>query len=253
MKRTILSALLAMLFCICLVLPFGVDAAGEQLVYDAAELLDAYEEEALELHLQDISQRCQAQILVCTVSSLNGYDVDSYVDVVYDSMGFGYGENRDGVLLLVCMDLRQYRILSNGYAGAAISNADIGDIGDAIVSDLSDGNYFDAFWTFADECDYYLDGYINGYPFPVGTCFVVSLVVGVVVALISLLVMRYKLKSVRRQNRAANYVRPGSMRVTLQRDIYLYRTVTRRKKESSSSSGSSGSGGSSRSRGGGSF
>lgn len=253
MKRKIISALLALFLCVGLILPFGVDAAGERLVYDEADLMTALEEAALEQHLMDISQNYQAQLVVHTIPYMEGGDVDSYVDVVYDSLDFGYGANRDGVLLLVCMNPREYRILSNGYAGVAINPSDIENIGDTIVSDLSNGDYFDAFWGFGDECAYYLDGYINGFPFDAGFYLLVSLTVGVVVALISLLVMWCKLKSVRRQNRASSYVKPGSMRLTVQQDIYLYRTVTRRKRESSSSSGSSRSGGTARSRGGGSF
>lgn len=248
MKRKIITTFLALI--LCLVLPLGASAAGEQLVFDEADLLTASEELVLEGRLAEVSRNYEAQILVCTIPYLEGGDVDSYVDIVYDSNNFGYGENRDGVLLLVCMNPRQYRILSNGYAGVAIKPSDIEYIGDAIVSDLSDGYYADAFHTFANECEYYLNGYINGYPYEVGTWIVVSLVIGVVVALIALLVMWLKLKSVHRQNRAHNYVKPGSMRLTMQEDIYLYRTVTRTKRETNSSSGS---GGTARSKGGGSF
>ena len=247
MKRKIITAFLALV--LCLALPLGASAAGEQLVFDEADLLTASEEFALEQRLAEISQAYQAQILVCTIPYLEGGDVDSYVDIVYDSNHFGYGENRDGVLLLVCMNPRQYRILSNGYAGVAINSSDIEDIGDAIVSDLSDGYYGDAFHIFANKCGYYLNGYINGYPYEAGTWIMVSLVIGVVVALIALLVMWLKLKSVHRQNRAVNYVKSGSMNLTLQEDIYLYRTVNRTKRETNNSSGS----GTARSKGGGSF
>lgn len=247
MKRTILSLILVLVLSAGLVLSA---AAAEQLVYDEADLLTASEEAALERQLRDISQAYEAQVVVCTVSHGEG-SVDAYVDFVYDSMGFGYGPNRDGVLLLVCMSQREYRILSNGYAGAAITAGDIELIGDAMVSDLSAGNYADAFRTFGEECAYYLDGYLNGYPFPAGSCLLVSVGIGVVAALIVLLVMRSQLKSVRRQNRAGNYVRPGSMNLRVRQDIYLYRTVSRRRRETgNSSSRPSGAG---RSRGGGSF
>lgn len=247
MKRTVLSLFLALVLCAGLVL--GASAA-DQMVYDGADLLTASEEAALEQQLREISGAYEAQVVVCTVSDAEG-NVDFYVDEVYDSMNFGYGPNRDGVLLLVCMSQRQYRILSNGYAGAAITADDIAIIGDAMVSDLSAGNYAAAFRTFGEECAWYLDGYLNGYPFPAGFCLLVSVGIGVVAALISLLVMRSQLRSVRRQDRACGYVRSGSMNLRVQRDLYLYRTVTRRKRETSnSSSRPSGAG---RSRGGGSF
>jgi uncharacterized protein len=75
--------------------------------------------------------------------------IDTFVEDVYDSMNMGCGENRDGVLLLVCMESREYRILSNGYAGEAIGIDQIDAISEAIVSNLSDEDYADAFITFA--------------------------------------------------------------------------------------------------------
>ena len=75
--------------------------------------------------------------------------------------------------------------------------------------------------------------------------------VGLVLALIVTSVLKGQLKSVRKQDQANSYVRSGSMQVTLSRDIYLYRHVSRTKRESSNSSGSRSGG--SRSVGGGSF
>lgn len=247
MKRKIISALLVLI--LCLALPFGASAAGERLVFDEADLLTASEELTLEQRLMEVSRAYEAQIVVYTIPYLESGDVYSYVDIVYDSMGFGYGENRDGVILLVCMNPREYMILSNGFAGVAIDHSLIEYMGENIVPDLSDGNYADAFHNFANMCDYHLNGYINGYPYDAGFWLIASLIIGAVVALIAVLIMRSKLKSVRWQNQAANYVKPGSMKVTLQEDIYLYRTVTRTKRETESSSGS----GTARSKGGGSF
>ena len=145
---------------------------------------------------------------------------------------------------------REYRILSNGFAGVAIDGGDIDAIGEAIVPDLSDGNYADAFDTFVDQCSYYLDGHLNGFPFNFGKNLMIALVIGIVAGVIVAFVLKGQLKTVRKQNQANVYVKQGSMNITAQRDLFLYRDVTRSKK--SSSNGSS-SGGSSRSSGGGTF
>ena len=224
-------------------------AVEEYLVFDEAELLNDSEELALEEKLADLSSKYDAQIVVCTIASMDGGDIDEFLGYLYDEMGFGYGENHDGVLMLVCMDPREYRILSNGFAGEAIDSGDIDSIGDVIVSDLSDGNYAAAFDKFADQCDYYLEGFVNGFPFNFGKNLVICLIIGIVAGLIVAFVLKGQLKTVRKQNQANVYVKPGSMQVTVHNDFFLYRDVTRTKKESSSSS----SGGSSRSTGGGSF
>ena len=221
----------------------------EYLVFDNADLLSDEEELALTEKLSGISGTYNAQIVVCTINSIDGGDIDEFLEYIYDYMEFGYGENRDGVLLLVCMDPREYRILSNGFAGVAIDSGDIDSIGDVIVSDLSDGDYTAAFDAFADQCGYYLDGYINGFPFNFGKNLLICLIIGIVAGVVVAFVLKGQLKTVRKQNQANVYVKPGSMQVTVRNDFFLYREVSKTKKESSSSSGS----GSSRSTGGGSF
>lgn len=248
MKRRILSVTLALMLCVMMAL--SVNAAPDvRLVADQAGLLTESEADALNTRLQDISSEYDAQIVVMTVDTLGDTDIDEVIEYVYDEAELGYGEDRDGVLLLVSMDPREFRILTNGMADDAIGSSGNDDISDLIVSDLSDGNYADAFDSFADRCEYYLDGHVNGFPFQVGKNLLIALAIGLVVGLIVALILRGQLKSVYKQNEADEYVKPGSMHLTASNDFFLYRTIDRRKKESSSSSSS----GSSRSVGGGSF
>ena len=249
MKKRIVSLLLALMLCAALVVTAYASEMNEYFVYDDADLLTDSEEMALEEKLGELSQTYEAQIVVATIDTMDGGDIDDYLEFAYDTLELGYGADYDGVLLLVCMDPREYRILSNGFAGDAIDTGAIDSIGDAIVSDLSDGNYADAFETFADECEYYLDGYINGFAFNVGKNLVICLIIGLVAAMIVTGFWKNQLKSVRKQNQANAYVKAGSMQITQSGDYFMYRNVTRIQRQSSSSD----SGGSSRSTGGGSF
>ena len=228
----------------------GEPAEDNLLVWDEAELLNETEVAQLNSKLESISKKYKAEIRVVTLSSMDGGDIDEFLEYLYDESGFGYGENHDGVLLVVCMDPREYRILSNGFAGEAITSDDIDAIGEAFESDLPGGNYADAFDTFADKCEYYLDGHINGFPFNTGKNLLICLGIGLVVALIVTGIWKNQLKSVRKQSAANAYVKAGTMQITQSGDFFMYRNVTKTQKQSSSSSGSSGS---SRSTGGGSF
>lgn len=223
-------------------------------VYDEADLLTDSEESSLREKLANLSSTYHAEIVIYTVGTTNGVDVDTYLNDTYDNLGFGYGADRDGVMLLLCMDTRDYRILSNGYAGVAIDTGIIETIGDAFVSDLSDGNYSGAFSEFADQCGYYLDGYLNGFPFNSGMSMAVSLIIGAIAAFAVGAYLKGQLKSVYRQNQANSYVKYGSMKLTQKNDFFLYREVTRTEKTSESSGSSSNSGSrTARSTGGGKF
>ena len=252
MKRRMVSLAMALVLAMLLALTAYATTTGETLVMDDAGLLTASQAAELESRLQTISSAYNAQVVVATVSAVENGDVDRFIEYVYDEMDLGYGAGRDGVLLLVCMDPREYRILTNGMADEAIGASGIDIIGDNIVSYLSDGDYAGAFRVFAEDCEYYLNGHLNGYPFDPFGALTTAVVIGFVIALIVVLILKGQLKSVHRKYQADVYVRPGSMQLTVDNDLFLYSTIDRRRKEKSSS-GSSGSSGSSRSVGGGSF
>ncbi len=96
---------------------------------------------------------------------------------------------------------------------------------------------------FASLCKYEIEGERNGFPFNFGMSLLVSVVIGFVVAFIATGVMRSKLKSVRSRTGAREYTRPGSMQLTRSSDLFLYRTLDRRRKPQQTSSGSRGGGG----------
>ena len=53
----------------------------------------------------------------------------------------------------------------------------------------------------------------------------VGVIIGIIVAIIVMMYHKGKLKSVRRESAAANYIKNGSMNVTLSREIYLYKRM----------------------------
>ncbi len=246
MKRKLLTLLLAVVLCVSL--SISASAASGADIYDEADLLTSAQETQIAEKLSNIGKQFHAQIVIMTVLTSDG-SMDTFVEDVYDSMNMGCGENRDGVLLLVCMDSREYRILSNGFAGKAIGLDQIDAISEVIASDLSDGDYADAFIAFADNCVYYLDGYLNGFPFHAGKNLVIALIIGVAAGAIVAFILKKQLKSVRQQKQANVYIKSGSLQITASRDLFLYREVSRVQKQSSNSSGS----GSSRNVGGGKF
>ena len=210
-------------------------ADAELAVYDTAGLLTDGQILSLNEKLIKIAQTYNTQLLVCTTETLDDYsDIDSYADELYTYMDFGYGPEEAGVMVLLCKDPRKVTVFSNGILSADDRTA----IREAITPELSDDNYVDAFDTFADQCQYYL-------AFNFGKTLIICLIIGVIAGLIVAFVLKGQLKSVRSQERANMYVKPGSMQLTTQNDFFLYHTVTRTRKASQNNSGSSPSRGSS--------
>ena len=140
MKKIVYLLLALMLFVTFAVTAYAAEAE-EYFVIDDADILTDSEVNTLDKKLAELSSTYQAQIIILTVDSLEGEDIDTYLENTYDTLGFGYGQDHDGVLLLICMEPREWRILSNGFAGEAIDPDAIEKIGEAFTSDLSDGNY----------------------------------------------------------------------------------------------------------------
>ena len=216
-------------------------------VVDMADLLDNSEEAALLSMLDEISIRQELDVVVVTVNTLDGKTPMDYADDFYDYNGYGFGENRDGVLLLVSMEDRDWWISTTGYGITVFTDTGKEYISEKLLPDLSDGNYADAFTTYAELCDEFITQARTGEPydtnnlpkepFNVFTSLLISLVVGILVSLIVTGKMKGKLKTVRMQPAAEEYVRNGSMLVTESSDLFLYSHVDRRVKSKDNDSG----------------
>lgn len=249
-KKRILTVLFALLLCMVVVIPTFAASDLPRLV-DNADLLTDSEESTLLSKLNEISERQQADVVVVTADTLDGKTPMDYADDFYDYNGYGFGADKDGVLLLVSMEDRDWWMSTTGYGITAITDAGIEYISEKFLSDLSDGNYADAFTTYAELCDDFFTqarsgqpydtGHMPKQPFNIARNLLIALIVGFVIALIATGVMKGKLKTVRFQSAASNYVKANSMNVTESRDMFLYTHVDRRAKpkDTDSSSGSS--------------
>ena len=154
----------------------------------------------------------------------------------------------------------------NVYAAEEVHTERLADFGEAIQiftdagqeymtdnfgSYLSDGEYYEGFMKFADLCEEFIIQAQSGEPYdvenlpeetiPFYMIFLISLVVGFVIALIVTGVMRSRMKTVHMKPDAADYMKDGSLHINRSRDIFLYHQVTRTAKPKEESSGGGGS------------
>lgn len=143
----------------------GFTGEYERLI-DMADLLTYEEESELLETLNEISERQKMDIVLITSEDMDGYsDIQEYADDLYDYCDYGYGANRDGLLLLISMAERDWYISTCGYGITAFTDAGISYLGSAMKEDLSSGNYASAFYTYASECDQMITMAREGHPF----------------------------------------------------------------------------------------
>ena len=218
---------------------------------DMAELLSVGERTSMLSQLNRMSEKQKFDVVIVTVNTIDGKTPQEYADDFYDYNGYGFGTSKDGILLLVSMEDRDWHISTTGFGITAFTDAGIDYISDQFLSDLSDGEYYDAFEEFATQCDDFITQAKTGEPYDTGNLpkesfpFIVvipfGLIIGLVAALIVTSVMKAKLKSVRMQPTASDYLKRDSMRITNRQDVLLYSHVDRSRKPEPSSSGGGGS------------
>ena len=274
--RSLFAALAALVLAAALAVPaFAVEGGFADLYYrmnDSANVLTEDEDNELEDALEELSLRQSFDVVIATIESLESVDYDSmeaYADDLYDFCQFGYGADRDGVLLLVSVGDRKWHISTCGYGITAFTDAGIQYLGEQMTPDMADGDYAAAFRTFVQWSDAYIDAARSGRPYdvknlprdPLSLMYLfLALGIGLVLAWVVVSVMKSRLRSVAFQENAASYVREGSMNLTNSRELFLYRDVHRtervEEKDSDRSGGSSthtSSSGTTHGGGGGSF
>lgn len=248
MRKKFIVLSLALLLCFSLALPCLADS---ELLVDDAGLLTVDEADSVRSRLKALSDEFDMDIVIAALDDFPGYDLGEYADDYYDSNGYGRGDDNDGILLIISMAGSDWYVSTCGYAAYAVSDYDINEIADEFLPELSRGEYAEAFGSFIDGCrrclaadmadsdDYYeqredfdAEEFFNGInehrcsgPDPLWIP--IAAAIGLVIAFISMTVMKRGMKTVRMNDSAADYIRHGSFRLTENSDLFLYRTVTR--------------------------
>ena len=166
MKRTLTLLMLLLALLALLVLPAA--AADLPRLVDNADLLMADDAEALLADLDSRSEALQFDIVIVTVDSLDGETPRNYAEDFFWYNNYGLGEDRDGALLLVAMDTRDWYIATHGFGITAITPAGREAMVDRFLPQLSNAEYAAAFSTFAEECEDYVNQARNGSAYDTG-------------------------------------------------------------------------------------
>ena len=243
MKR-FLTAFLSLLVLVCLTASvFAADDTDKsELLYviDHAELLTDAEEEELARMAREISQRQQCDVVILTERSIGSKTPREFADDYFDSHGYGAGEQRSGLLLLLSMQERDWYMSTRGEGIDIFTDEKIDEIWDRCGASISNGNYENGFRTFLQTCDKAIRIYRNAELVRLVNVTLFSLVIGFLVAFAFTGTLRAQLKSVRAKYNATNYRRENSMQLERNRDIYLYANTTSRVIESNRSSSGGG-------------
>jgi uncharacterized protein len=271
MKTKKIVILMLVVLSFSFLMPMEILGAAPRLV-DEGGLLSSSEFTSIINRLDEVSAREDFGVAIVVVNDyrtardnpeISNANPNIFTNDLFAYYNYGVGLDEDGILLMISLDMNDIWITTSGYGITAFTDAGIDEIIDTIIPDFSDGLFYDGFNRFIDMTERYLEQARTGTPYDVGNMprtlslenFLIPLGIGVIGSLLIMLFWASRLKSVRSQNMASNYVRDGSLIISTRSDRFLFRNVVRRARPKQNNSGGGGIGGStiSRGSGGGSF
>ncbi|MFC1607574.1 TPM domain-containing protein [Candidatus Latescibacterota bacterium] len=111
-------------------------------VNDFAGVIDSGIEQRLESMLTSVKQQTGAEIAVVAVGNMDGLDVDTYAVELMKTWGIGSRERNDGVLILLAIEERKWRIEPGYGLEPIITDLEAGQLGrDIMVPLFKAGKY----------------------------------------------------------------------------------------------------------------
>lgn len=228
MKRRLIPLLMALMLLLT-----AIPASSElERVIDPAEVLSADTEALLTEKIRQIAEQYSFDVVILNIADIGSYTTYDFAADYYDYGGYGYGENHDGIMLLIVTGTRDYYLMNTGSAEKIFKDSVLTDIEEDILPYLRRNNYEQAERVFVEKTADRL-----GAVTPAGRAkrfFPLLMILGLGIALIVVFSMKSGMKSVRKKRGAANYVRDGSFRLHTSQDLFLYSTTTRRRIETDS-------------------
>lgn len=216
-------------------------------IQDDAQLLTIEEEELLEEECARISADHGTSVCIVTTPDFGVGDIKNWQRAVFSEYALGAESAGSGVMLAVSMAERDWGLAAFGSAQDAFTTYGRERMGEIIVEDLSDGEYYDAFAGYLSMAEEFLSAAEEGRPYTekrrYGEGWKIPVIIGVSF-LLSLLVSAGVVFSWKRgmntrvrQKGAMQYLKDGSFTLQKRSDIFLYHTTSRTKRQTNNDSG----------------
>lgn len=244
---SIISIIMIFVVLCAVCLPLTVWAAENQAaVVDITGTLS--EEECAELSemMEDIAARYGLDVVFIIGDEIGSESAQAEADGIYDYLGYGVGENRDGILYFVSVSTHEYAFSTCGKGIKVFNDDGLEYIDEAMLPYLKNGDYYGAASVYAEKCEELAEMAANGQPYrkKINILYVIAGIVLIPLAL-AFGLMAHKLSKMNTavmQSGASEYMKPGSMNIGYSRDIFLYSAVTKRERPKESSTHKSSSG-----------
>ena len=242
MTKKIFAIIIAALLCASFV--FSASAYTQQYVIDYAGKLSSSEVEELDSFAEKLESAYGVTVLFCITEGTGDVTADEFSSGTYGD----YTDSENGLIIVHDDWNKTYFSFVSGNADEVFSDAAVDSMQDAY--DLNESYYGGIYACYELAEEYLENGYSGGYvndseqlnndTATIGASeekdgvsiiwLPVSLLIGLLVGFLIINGIASKNKSVKMQENATVYTRPGSMVITGSADNFLYNNVERREK-----------------------
>lgn len=259
MKKN-LSRIFLLLLSLTLVVPVFAEFENPPIVDEAGYLMQSELTELSE-KLDLVREKYSFEVAIFTESDMTSDTAEASADDIYDYSGYGAGENDDGIMFYICSDTREYHFTTHGKGLRFFNSNGLAYLESRVLPHLREADYYEAFEAYIETAEELLKMAEDGKPYNkksystkyIITVIVLCLLIPLLVAFFKMKKKLKKMKTARENDYAANYIKPGSMRITTSRDLFLYSQITKTEKPKESSGAHSSSSGRTHGGRGGSF
>ena len=251
-KISSLAIILSLVFSISVF----AESTTRQYVYDSAYYLDDTQYAELNALAAETSEKygCAVHFIITDDPSINYNNIQMYSEDLYlESPVLGYGEGKDGVMLVLGTYDRCYWLLAYGEKGNfAFTDYAKDWMSNRFVEYFSYDDWYGGFREYIECCDYILSEAATGSPVDIYyndmgvEAYGIALIAGIIIAAATCGIFKKQMQTARIATTAASYVDRNEAQITNRYNRLVHTSVSRTEiQSSSSSSGSSSRGGTS--------
>jgi len=250
MKKNFLSKLFALTIAVLLTAnfaglkTFAVNQHG-QYIFDDAGMLTADEFESLNSYAKQISEyyECGVHILTTDSEEADEYNIQMFAEDEYlRYTDYGWGEDKDGFLLVLGTYDRSYWLLAYGpWGNYALTDYAKDEMANQFLDNFRNDDWAGGFNDYLSYANYVLDCASQGQPVDVYydreetdvgvEAYAFAAVIGLIAALITCSRYKKQMRTAVIATKADAYVDVGDINMRVRKDIFRYETEDRERVE----------------------
>ena len=250
MKKKLLVLLFAVALIICLAIPASAEQR-EIHIFDIDGILDTQDVTALEKEAAQFSNAYDCGIYVAVFNDMADfgfYDIEDFSEAIYTQWDLGYGDQRNGILLIMSMAERDYDLVAFGeFGNYAFTDYGKEVLADQFLDDFRRNDWATGFQDYIGSAAALIKQARDGEPFDyvgygensvytyqersttekLASGGLGGTILGLLTAMISGSSMKRKMKTAVAATDASDYVEDHGVFLTAQEDRFTHATVIR--------------------------